>query len=103
LRRFLRPIAVSFACLRFGGEIGVGIGQVAAHGGRIVGCEHPAAMRAALAVISETTKPAPRSGARRRNGASGIPDIGAKITGFGSVRLPMTTDWRREKGTAGGT
>ena len=40
---------------------------------------------AALAVISETTKPAPRSAARRRNGASVTPDIGAKITGFGSV------------------
>jgi hypothetical protein len=58
---------------------------------------------APLAVISETTNPAPRSAARRRNGASVIPDIGAKITGFGSVRLPMTTGRRREKGTTGGT
>ena len=41
----MRPIAVSFAGLRPGGEIGEGISHVAADRGRIVGRQHPAAMR----------------------------------------------------------
>ncbi len=44
---------------------------------------------AAQAVISETTRPAPKLAAMRRNGASVTPDIGAKTTGFGSAIGPM--------------
>src|ERR1700704_3113565 len=36
--------------------------------------------RSSLAVISETTRPAPSEAASRRNGASVIPDIGASKT-----------------------
>ena len=43
----------------------------------------------AQAVISETTSPAPSRSARRRNGASVIPDIGARITRFGTQTVPM--------------
>jgi hypothetical protein len=32
-----------------------------------------------------------------------MPDIGAKITEFGSVRLPITTGGSREKDTIEGT
>ncbi len=47
------------------------------------------ATRSALAVISETTRPAPSRATRRRNGASVTPDIGARITRFGKVRAPI--------------
>ncbi len=40
---------------------------------------------AQLAIISETTMPAPNLLARRRNGRSVTPDIGARITGTGKV------------------
>src|ERR1700738_4060193 len=36
--------------------------------------------RSLLAVISETTRPAPSEAASRRNGASVTPDIGARMT-----------------------
>ena len=41
------------------------------------------------AIISETTKPAPPALARRRNGRSVIPDIGARITGA-AIRRPSS-------------
>jgi hypothetical protein len=44
---------------------------------------------AAQAVISEITRPAPRSDAMRRNGASVTPDIGASSTRLGSGSGPM--------------
>ena len=40
-------------------------------------------------VISDTTRPAPRRATRRRNGASVMPDIGARMTLFGNATLPM--------------
>ena len=42
-----------------------------------------------LAVISETTRPAPRRAASRRNGASVTPDIGASTTRFGKPMVPI--------------
>ena len=47
------------------------------------------AASAAQAVISETTRPAPISAARRRKGASVTPDIGASTTGLASLTLPI--------------
>ena len=47
------------------------------------------AASAAQAVISEMTSPAPCPAARRRNGASVTPDIGANKTGLGSGIGPM--------------
>ena len=46
---------------------------------------------ASLAIISETTTPAPRLAARRRNGASVMPDMGARNTRFGSVTGPTAS------------
>jgi len=51
--------------------------------------------RSSLAVISETTKPAPSVAARRRNGASVIPDIGARRTRFAIAISPIFKDLRR--------
>ena len=48
----------------------------------------PAPASAAQAVISDTTSPAPSDAARRRNGASVTPDIGASSTGLGSGMGP---------------
>ena len=45
--------------------------------------------RAELAVISEITRPAPRRDTSRRNGASVIPDMGARITWFGMTIWPI--------------
>ena len=67
-----------------------------------------------LAVISETTSPAPSAAASRRNGASVMPDIGARSTrlaisispifnGLASIR-PVTDFsifWQRHIATAG--
>ncbi len=61
------------------------------------------AASASLAVISETTRPAPSRATSRRNGASVTPDIGAKITALGSVRLPIVTGPRPEKSVNKGT
>ena len=36
-------------------------------------------------------QPGAEAGGQRRNGASVMPDIGASITGFGSVRRPMAS------------
>ena len=47
-----------------------------------------ASARSWLAVISETTRPAPIRATRRRTGASVTPDIGARMTWFGSAILP---------------
>ena len=44
--------------------------------------------KAAQAVISEMTSPAPSEAASRRNGASVMPDIGARKTRFGSFTGP---------------
>src|SRR5712671_5727636 len=44
---------------------------------------------ASLAIISETTRPAPSRFTRRRNGRSLTPDIGARITGSSSVTEPI--------------
>jgi hypothetical protein len=60
---------------------------------RASGC--PSA-NAALAVISETTKPAPSRAAARRKGASVTPDMGASNTRFGSTMLPIDTGVRRK-------
>jgi len=49
--------------------------------------------RSSLAVISDTTRPAPRRATKRRKGASVTPDIGAKITGLGSATLPIIIGW----------
>ena len=43
----------------------------------------------AQAVISDTTRPAPSRSASRRKGVSVMPDIGAKITRFGTVSEPI--------------
>ena len=40
--------------------------------------------RSSLAVISETTNPAPRAAVKRRKGASVTPDIGARMTRLAS-------------------
>src|SRR3984957_19489576 len=45
--------------------------------------------RSSLAVISETTSPAPRDAAKRRNGASVMPDMGAKKTRPASSISPI--------------
>src|ERR1700761_3489690 len=45
--------------------------------------------RSSLAVISETTRPAPGEAASRRNGASAIPDIGASRTRLASSISPI--------------
>src|SRR3954471_15023355 len=45
--------------------------------------------RSSLAVISETTKPAPSEAASRRNGASVIPDIGASKTRLATSISPI--------------
>src|SRR5579863_734190 len=47
------------------------------------------AASAAQAVISDTTRPAPSRAALRRNGASVIPDIGARKTAFGKRSGPI--------------
>src|SRR5947209_14398300 len=52
--------------------------------------------RSSLAVISDTTRPAPSAAARRRNGTSVTPDIGARKTGFAIARLPIFRDLGRE-------
>ncbi len=44
---------------------------------------------ASLAIISETTSPAPLRFTRRRNGRSVTPDIGARITGSSSFTGPI--------------
>src|SRR5437899_12765663 len=44
---------------------------------------------ASLAIISETTRPAPSRFTRRRNGRSLTPDIGARITGSSRVIEPI--------------
>src|SRR5215471_4855530 len=44
---------------------------------------------ASLAIISETTSPAPRRLTRRRNGRSLTPDIGARITGSVNATDPI--------------
>ncbi len=44
---------------------------------------------ASLAIISETTSPAPKDLTRRRNGRSVTPDIGARITGSARVMGPI--------------
>jgi hypothetical protein len=46
-------------------------------------------IRAWLAIISETTSPAPKRLARRRKGKSVTPDMGARITGLSSVIGPI--------------
>src|ERR1700722_9390108 len=51
--------------------------------------------RSLLAVISDTTRPAPSVAARRRNGASVMPDIGARRTGLASVISPIFKGLRR--------
>src|SRR3954447_24282189 len=48
--------------------------------------------RSSLAVISDTTRPAPSAAASRRNGASVMPDIGASSTGFAIATLPILKD-----------
>src|SRR5258707_4266477 len=45
--------------------------------------------RSSLAVISETTRPAPSEAASRRNGASVTPDIGASKTRFAISISPI--------------
>src|SRR5579871_3253311 len=45
--------------------------------------------RSSLAVISETTRPAPSAEARRRNGASVTPDIGARKTRLATPIPPI--------------
>src|ERR1700678_3126600 len=53
--------------------------------------------RSSLAVISDTTSPAPRVAAKRRNGASVIPDMGAKKTRPASSISPIFNGlWRKE-------
>jgi hypothetical protein len=52
--------------------------------------------RSLQAVISETTSPVPRLAARRRNGASVTPDIGASKTGVVMVISPIFKGLRRE-------
>src|SRR5215471_16645852 len=52
--------------------------------------------RAELAVISDTTSPAPSRAANRRYGASVTPDIGASTTGLGSLTLPIETGFGRK-------
>src|SRR3954464_10189273 len=44
--------------------------------------------RSSLAVISETTRPAPSDAAKRRNGASVTPDIGARNTRLANSTPP---------------
>jgi hypothetical protein len=44
---------------------------------------------ASLAIISDTTSPAPLCFTRRRNGRSVTPDIGARITGSSSFTGPI--------------
>src|ERR1700678_2189186 len=57
--------------------------------------------RSQLAVISETTSPAPRAAANRRNGASVTPDIGASRTRLATSISPIFNGLRREvSGTA---
>src|SRR5262249_56010108 len=53
---------------------------------------HRPSARADVATISETTRPAPSRAARRRNGASVTPDIGARTTGLASATGPMARE-----------
>src|ERR1700716_883126 len=50
--------------------------------------------RSSLAVISETTRPAPREAASRRNGASVTPDIGASKTRLATSISPIFSGLR---------
>src|SRR5882762_7394356 len=50
--------------------------------------------RSSLAVISETTRPAPSEAASRRNGASVTPDIGASKTRLATLILPIFSGGR---------
>src|ERR1700754_4427538 len=52
--------------------------------------------RSLLAVISETTSPAPKAAAKRRNGASVTPDIGASSTGVPTAISPIFRGLGRE-------
>src|ERR1700719_343964 len=52
--------------------------------------------RSLLAVISETTSPAPRVAANRRNGASVTPDIGASRTRLATSISPIFNGLRRK-------
>src|SRR5262249_19169074 len=45
--------------------------------------------RSSLAVISDTTRPAPSSAAIRRKGESVTPDIGARKTGLATLTSPI--------------
>ena len=49
------------------------------------------------AIISDTTSPVPSSRARRRNGRSVTPDIGARMTGV-SIRTPAPSSIGRRRG-----
>ena len=50
-----------------------------------------AGRKAAQAIISDTTSPAPSRAARRRNGASVTPDIGARNTGLARLTFPIAS------------
>jgi len=52
--------------------------------------------RSLLAVISETTSPAPRAAANLRNGASVIPDMGASRTRLATSISPIFNGLRHE-------
>jgi hypothetical protein len=54
--------------------------------------------RSLLAVISETTSPAPSVAHRRRNGASVTPDIGARKTELETVIPPIFKGLRHDDG-----
>src|SRR6476469_1317732 len=52
--------------------------------------------RSSLAVISETTRPAPKAAVKRRKGASVTPDIGARRTRFATLISPIFKGLRGE-------
>ena len=52
--------------------------------------------RSSLAVISETTSPAPRAAANRLNGASVTPDMGARRTRLATAMSPIFNGLERD-------